>query len=134
MKGKSISSSLSDLVLFIEDAIFFSFTFDILFWVIHFFWHCIVWRIIGSSKPHAHPWFDLNWFDIDLYSNWTPAWCYTSKLLTSMMTYCRHYKCHKCRLLAISVASVTYIIQLYFPCRVSNDITRTLQRHPQRLV
>jgi hypothetical protein len=50
--------------------------------------------------------------------------CYTSKLLTSMMTYCRHYKC---RILAISVASVTNIILSSFLCRVSNDITGTLK-------
>jgi hypothetical protein len=43
------------------------------------------------------------------------------------MTYCRHYKCRKCRFLAISVTSVANIIQSSCLCRVSNDITRTLK-------
>jgi hypothetical protein len=50
--------------------------------------------------------------------------CYTSKLLTSMMTYCRHYKCRKCHTLATNVASVTNIILSSCLCRISNDITR----------
>jgi len=61
-------------------------------------------------------------------------YCYTSKLIISMMTYCRHYKFRKFHILATSVASVTDIIQSSCPCRVSNDITRNTWRHPHRLV
>ena len=53
--------------------------------------------------------------------------CYTSKLLTPMMTYFRHYQCRKCRILSIIVASVTNIILSSYLCHVSNDIIRTLK-------
>jgi hypothetical protein len=44
-----------------------------------------------------------------------------------MMTYCLRYKCHKCRTLATSVASVTNIILSSSLCRVLNDIIGTLE-------
>jgi hypothetical protein len=47
--------------------------------------------------------------------------CYTSKLITPMMTYCDHYQC---RILDISVAKIIFSSCL---CHVSNDITRTLK-------
>jgi hypothetical protein len=81
----------------------------------------------GSLSPYPCSKKSTKYFSHQFPSSNFALWgeiCYTSKLLTSMMTYCRHYKCCKCH---ISVTSVANIILSSFLCRVSNDIIRTLK-------
>jgi hypothetical protein len=84
----------------------------------------------GSPSPYPCSKKSTKYFSHQFPSSNFALWgaiCYTSKLLTSMMTYCHHYKCRKCHILATSVTSVTNIILSSCLCRVSNDITRTLK-------
>jgi hypothetical protein len=87
----------------------------------------------GSLSPYPCLKKSTKYFSHQFSSSNFALWgaiCYTSKLLTTMMTYCRHYVVlqvsHIGKVSQTSYCYLSYVV-------LSNDIIRTLKT-PQRLV